>query len=308
MMISLNWTLPVYFVLSVAVCLSVSWLELSVLKNRISVYTANVSFFVLMTGWLLFYLFFYWDREIHATVSSLSGVYVLSGLMKSVSYSQVSNQLRMWLREESANPARNLKRSYSLITQEVIRELRRGEVTPEELLGYGAMLRFVFYPTFCFQLKFQRTNRINWKKVVRNFSIMGVQMLIAMFVLMELLVPLIKRSYSLVANSKYPILDISLIAIRVSVCGTIVHHAMFAGLLVGFTNGLAELTYFAHRDFFLDWWNMGSIDDFWRKWNRPVHQFLKRHIAMPLLESVNLSATSSKRGVLDRLHRQWNRT
>lgn len=305
-MISLNWTLPVYFILSLGVCLSVAWLELSALRGRVSDYTANVSFFVLMTGWLLFYLFFYWDREIHPTVSSLSGVFVLSGLMKSVSYSQVSNQLRTWLRKESSNPTRNLKRGYSFISQELIRELRSGEVTPEELLGYGAMFRFVFYPTFCFQLKFQRTNRINWKKVVKNFSIMGVQMLIAMFVLMELLVPLIKRSYSIIAESKHPILDMSLIAIRVSVCGTIVHHVMFAGLLVGFTNGLAELTYFAHRDFFLDWWNMGSIDDFWRKWNRPVHQFLKRHIATPLLESVNSSENPSRSSFPDRLHRQRN--
>jgi len=43
-------------------------------------------------------------------------------------------------------------------------------------------------------------------------------------------------------------------------------------------NLLAELTYFADRGFYADWWNSVSWDQFARDWNRPVHNFLLRHV------------------------------
>jgi hypothetical protein len=42
--------------------------------------------------------------------------------------------------------------------------------------------------------------------------------------------------------------------------------------------------------FFSDWWNSGTFADFSRKWNIPVHAFIKRHIYSPAVRS-----TGSKR-------------
>jgi len=39
-----------------------------------------------------------------------------------------------------------------------------------------------------------------------------------------------------------------------------------------------EATRFADREFYLDWWNSRSMDEFSRKWNKPVHSFLLRHV------------------------------
>lgn len=43
-------------------------------------------------------------------------------------------------------------------------------------------------------------------------------------------------------------------------------------------NGFAELTRFADREFYQDWWNATSMDVFSRKWNKPVHSFLLKHV------------------------------
>lgn len=43
-------------------------------------------------------------------------------------------------------------------------------------------------------------------------------------------------------------------------------------------NFLAEITYFADRSFYDAWWNSVSWDQFARDWNRPVHNFLLRHV------------------------------
>lgn len=43
-------------------------------------------------------------------------------------------------------------------------------------------------------------------------------------------------------------------------------------------NASAELTCFADRQFYSDWWNATSFMEFSRKWNLPVHEYLLRHI------------------------------
>jgi len=47
-------------------------------------------------------------------------------------------------------------------------------------------------------------------------------------------------------------------------------------------NFWAEITRFADRRFYADWWNAGYLAEYWRKWNFPIHSFLHRHIYYPL--------------------------
>eukprot|EP01053_Blabericola_migrator_P001673 Blabericola_migrator_1__1672@NODE_144_length_13005_cov_119_784279_g125_i0_p4_GENE_NODE_144_length_13005_cov_119_784279_g125_i0NODE_144_length_13005_cov_119_784279_g125_i0_p4_ORF_typecomplete_len510_score77_71MBOAT/PF03062_19/4_1e35MBOAT_2/PF13813_6/6_3e03MBOAT_2/PF13813_6/0_00086_NODE_144_length_13005_cov_119_784279_g125_i070968625 len=43
-------------------------------------------------------------------------------------------------------------------------------------------------------------------------------------------------------------------------------------------NMLAEITQWGDRHFYDDWWNCTTWDDFARKWNKPVHEFLWCHV------------------------------
>ncbi|EJF64108.1 MBOAT-domain-containing protein [Dichomitus squalens] len=58
-------------------------------------------------------------------------------------------------------------------------------------------------------------------------------------------------------------------------------------------NGFAELSYFADRNFYDDWWNSTSWDEFSRKWNKPVHTFLLRHVYASTMSSYKLSRQSA---------------
>lgn len=53
--------------------------------------------------------------------------------------------------------------------------------------------------------------------------------------------------------------------------------------------GFAELSYFADREFYQDWWNSTSWDQFSRKWNKPVHTFLLRHVYASTMKGWRLS-------------------
>eukprot|EP00188_Purpureofilum_apyrenoidigerum_P005586 Plantae.Rhodophyta-Purpureofilum_apyrenoidigerum.ctg7413.p1 GENE.Plantae.Rhodophyta-Purpureofilum_apyrenoidigerum.ctg7413~~Plantae.Rhodophyta-Purpureofilum_apyrenoidigerum.ctg7413.p1 ORF type:complete len:435 (-),score=55.36 Plantae.Rhodophyta-Purpureofilum_apyrenoidigerum.ctg7413:255-1559(-) len=54
--------------------------------------------------------------------------------------------------------------------------------------------------------------------------------------------------------------------------------ASFLILFEAVLNIVAEATKFADRLFYEDWWNSTTLDEFSRKWNRPVHDWLERHI------------------------------
>ncbi|KAF9580708.1 hypothetical protein BGW38_002529, partial [Lunasporangiospora selenospora] len=54
-------------------------------------------------------------------------------------------------------------------------------------------------------------------------------------------------------------------------------------------NAFAELSRFADRSFYEDWWNCVSFDEWARKWNKPVHHFLLRHVYDSSIESFHLS-------------------
>ena len=54
-------------------------------------------------------------------------------------------------------------------------------------------------------------------------------------------------------------------------------------------NVLAEVTLFADRGFYGDWWNSVSWDQYARDWNRPVHNFLLRHVYHSSISALHVS-------------------
>ena len=58
-------------------------------------------------------------------------------------------------------------------------------------------------------------------------------------------------------------------------------------------NVLAEVTRFADRGFYGDWWNSVSWDQYARDWNRPVHNFLLRHVYHSSISAFHLSKMSA---------------
>ena len=59
----------------------------------------------------------------------------------------------------------------------------------------------------------------------------------------------------------------------------VVFHVVFESL----TNFFAEITKLDDREFFEPWWNSTSFEEYNRKWNKPVHNFLHQHIYLECL-------------------------
>ena len=66
-------------------------------------------------------------------------------------------------------------------------------------------------------------------------------------------------------------------AIPAAYCWLLMFYVIFHSIF----NGLAEVTMFADRRFYSDWWNAGDLGEYWRKWNQPIHNYLIRHVYFP---------------------------
>lgn len=53
-------------------------------------------------------------------------------------------------------------------------------------------------------------------------------------------------------------------------------------LFESFPNALSELTYYADREFYQDWWNAVSLEEFYGKWLKFPYLFFYRHVYMEL--------------------------
>lgn len=47
---------------------------------------------------------------------------------------------------------------------------------------------------------------------------------------------------------------------------------------------MGEVLYFGDRNFYQDWWNCRSLEEYWKTWNLPVHFWFIRHVYNPLLQ------------------------
>jgi len=109
---------------------------------------------------------------------------------------------------------------------------------------------------------------IRWKRFfIHSFYVM--MGLIGIYIITcESLIPIFEKpfSYSMVEAIATMIIP-----------QTFVNFLIFYTIWENLLQAEAELTRFADRKFYEDWWNSTTFEEFNRKWNRIIHEFLYRH-------------------------------
>ncbi|KAG6622784.1 Sterol O-acyltransferase [Phytophthora cinnamomi] len=143
---------------------------------------------------------------------------------------------------------------------------------------------YLLIPSLVYEPKFPRTNRIRWVYIAeKTFSvIMGISMLY--IIVTTHVIPRLEDS-----GTVNPVLSIVSLLLPFLGCYLLTWFIIFECIC----NGFAEVTYLADRDFYSDWWNSTTFDEFARKWNKPVHEFLLRHVYLETLDSYNISKTNA---------------
>lgn len=142
---------------------------------------------------------------------------------------------------------------------------------------------YMLIPTLVYELEYPRTDRIRpiylVEKTVATFGTFTLLYTVTEHYIMPL-TPHPDQSFF------RSLIDL---ALPFMLCYIILFYLIFECIC----NGFAELSRFADRQFYDDWWNSVTWDEFARKWNKPVHTFLLRHVYASTISSYKISKTSA---------------
>ena len=140
---------------------------------------------------------------------------------------------------------------------------------------------FIVLPTLVYELEYPRSESINWyyaaEKMVACFGVIFVMIMISQAFIYPVVMETVRMKESGMPLSErfqyFPWMLADLIF-------PFMMEYLLSWYLIWETilNFVAELTKFADRSFYDAWWNCVSWDQFARDWNRPVHNFLLRHV------------------------------
>ncbi|KAF2270300.1 hypothetical protein CC78DRAFT_550545 [Lojkania enalia] len=148
-------------------------------------------------------------------------------------------------------------------------------------INFNNLCYFWWAPTLVYQPVYPRTTHIRWGFVFRRVvEVIGLSIVI-WIASAQYAAPLLQNSLD-----KISILDFVSIVERVMKLSTISLFCWLCGffaLFQSFLNALAEVMKFGDREFYGEWWNVSSIRTYWTTWNKPVTNFMRRHVYSPLV-------------------------
>ncbi|GMH13738.1 hypothetical protein Nepgr_015579 [Nepenthes gracilis] len=158
-------------------------------------------------------------------------------------------------------------------------------ISSEELpydVSYKSLAYFMVAPTLCYQPSYPRTAYIRKGWVARQLVKLVIFTGVMGFIIEQYINPIVKNSqHPLKGNLLYAVERV----LKLSVPTLYVWLCMFYCFFHLWLNILAELLQFGDREFYKDWWNARTFEEYWRTWNMPVHKWMVRHIYFPCLRN-----------------------
>ncbi|KAH8805579.1 hypothetical protein F5884DRAFT_736747 [Xylogone sp. PMI_703] len=222
----------------------------------------NATLCLLVTS---FIVYFYIHHPLIGTLSELHAVIVW---LKTASYAFTNRDLRHAYLHPSRREEDALPEIYS-------------QCPYPQNVTLANLTYFWWAPTLVYQPVYPRTTKIRWVFVAKR---MGEVFGLSAFMWIasaQYAAPLLRNSVDKMASFDLPAILERLM--KLSTISLVVWLAGFFALFQSFLNALAEVMKFADREFYTDWWNSPSVGTYWRTWNKPVYQFMKRHVYSPLL-------------------------
>ncbi|XP_020694007.1 diacylglycerol O-acyltransferase 1A isoform X3 [Dendrobium catenatum] len=149
-------------------------------------------------------------------------------------------------------------------------------------VSFRSLVYFIMAPTLCYQLSYPRSMCIRRGWLICQFIQLVIFTGFMGFIIEQYVNPIIK-------NSEHPLKGNFLNAIervlRLSLPVLYVWLCMFYCFFHLWLNILGEVLRFGDREFYKDWWNAKTIEEYWKMWNMPVHKWMVRHMYFPCIRN-----------------------
>jgi diacylglycerol O-acyltransferase-1 len=222
----------------------------------------NASLCLLITSVVVYF------RIHHPLIGTLSEVHAIIVWLKIVSYAFTNRDLR----HAYLHPSKRF--------EDAIPDIYAECPYPKNIT-FKNLTYFWWAPTLVYQPVYPRTTHIRWLFVAKRMAEVFGLSVFMWVVSAQYAVPVLMNSLEMMATlDLFSILERLM---KLSTISLVVWLAGFFALFQSFLNALAEVMKFGDRDFYADWWNSPSAGAYWRTWNKPVYQFMKRHVFSPLI-------------------------
>ncbi|KAK9275178.1 hypothetical protein L1049_022439 [Liquidambar formosana] len=149
-------------------------------------------------------------------------------------------------------------------------------------INLKSLAYFMVAPTLCYQPCYPRTTCVRKSWAVRQLVKLVIFTGVMGIIIEQYINPIVQNSqHPLKGNLLYAIERV----LKLSVPNLYVWLCMFYCFFHLWLNILAELLRFGDREFYKDWWNAKTVEEYWRMWNMPVHKWMVRHIYFPCLRN-----------------------
>ncbi|KAK5168713.1 Sterol O-acyltransferase 2 (Sterol-ester synthase 2) [Saxophila tyrrhenica] len=180
------------------------------------------------------------------------------------------------------------------------RELQGKATSPSNSYPHNLTLfnffDYICMPTLVYELEYPRQEFINWwyvaEKMTATFGVLCVMMVISQaFIYPPVAKTVAMKQAGMPIDARwreFPFI-VSDMLFPLLIEQLLTWYLIWECIL----NVLAELTRFADRGFYGDWWNSVTWDQYARDWNRPVHNFLLRHVYHSSISTFHLSRNAA---------------
>jgi len=141
-------------------------------------------------------------------------------------------------------------------------------------INLGDFWFYLVAPVLVYELDFPKYPTRNWKYIIEKI-VLSLLSLISIYILVgEYFLPVLSLGKSITTFEA---------VFRICVPSIFLMVWVFFAVWENILNAIAELTRFGDREFYSDWWNSTTFEEFNRNWNKVVHEFLYRHIYLDFL-------------------------
>ncbi|KAI1096355.1 MBOAT, membrane-bound O-acyltransferase family-domain-containing protein [Rostrohypoxylon terebratum] len=222
----------------------------------------NATLALAVHSWVVYFHIF------HPLIGTITELHVIIVYMKVVSYALTNRDLR----HAYLHP---VKGELALLP-----ELYAQCPYPQNIT-MGNLIYFWWAPTLVYQPVYPRSGDVRWLFVAKRLGEVVCLSVFIWFCSAQYAAPVLWNSLDKIDH--LDLISIVERLLKLSTISLIIWLAGFFALFQSALNALAEVMQFGDRSFYDDWWNSAGLGDYWRLWNKPVYQFMKRHIFSPLI-------------------------
>lgn len=150
-------------------------------------------------------------------------------------------------------------------------------------------LDYIVAPTLVYETSYPRTASIRLRYVAWHALQVCACVVVQFVLLMQFMVPIWHNS----APSER---HLWWFCMKLALPSFIIWLLMFWGFFHCTLNIIAELTCFADRQFYREWWNATTLGQFWRMWNILVHEWCLRHLYVESVSRHNMPTKTAALG------------